>query len=86
MTRGKSTRSSRKKTTSTQYMPTSMALRTSTTVRQQVYEKCMLQSWEGIDVKLQCENRGRGVVATQMFAKGAIIADYHAVVRITIYS
>ena len=63
-------------------VPTAKALRNSPHVRQQVFERCSLQSWRGVDVKLQCGPRGRGLVASRSFIKGEIVADYHAKVSL----
>ena len=57
---------------------TSSATRRSRAAQESVYECCSTQSWMGIDIKQNCGNRGRGVVATRYFSKGEILADYHA--------
>lgn len=48
------------------------------TKQAEVYEKCFLQQWTGIDVNEKCANRGRGLIAAKNFTKNEIIVDYHA--------
>ena len=45
----------------------------------EVYEKCLLQNWTGLDVDEKCPGgRGRGIISSHGFSKNAIIVDYHA--------
>ena len=45
----------------------------------EVYEKCFLQQWTGIDVLENCPGgRGRGIIAAKKFVKNEIVVDYHA--------
>lgn len=54
-------------------------IRNSSTKRNEVYEKCLLQQWTGIDVDENCPGgRGRGIIAAKNFTKNEIVVDYHA--------
>ena len=54
-------------------------LRNSNMIKEQVYEKCLLQQWTGLDVNECCPGgRGRGIIASRDFAKNEILIDYHA--------
>ena len=48
------------------------------TIQAEVYEKCLLQQWTGVDVNENCADRGRGLIAAKIFTKNEIIVDYHA--------
>ena len=75
-------RTSRSGIHSTSANPTSSDIRQHPNLRHAIYERCATQSWQGMDVQVRCGNRGRGVVTTQKFAKGQILMDYHAKVRV----